>query len=55
MVQFGGWTAREIEPLQRVAVALVLAEVTARESGVKAASTIRHNVDELLRDVLSKL
>lgn len=54
MLQFSGLEAEQIEPLQRVAVAIVLAEITARESGVKDAGTFRRNVNELLRDALSK-
>lgn len=54
MERFAGTTYTEIEPLLRVAAALGLAEVTARESGMRSAGTIRRNVNELLRDALSK-
>ncbi|MBX7259349.1 MAG: ATP-binding protein [Candidatus Hydrogenedentes bacterium] len=54
MERFGGTDAARIEPLLRVAVAVVLAEVTARASGVGGAGTIRRNINELLRDALSK-
>ncbi len=54
MERFCGTSAAQIEPLLRVAAALCLAEVAARESGVRYAGTIRHNVNELLRDALSK-
>lgn len=54
MIQFGGLEAEQIEPLQRVAVAIVLSEITARDSGVRDAGTFRRNINELLRDVLSK-
>jgi hypothetical protein len=54
MQQFSGKDPSEIEPLLRIGVAIALAEVTARESGVKKAGTIRRNVNELLRDALSK-
>lgn len=54
MIQFGGLDAEQIEPLQRVAVAIVLSEITARESGVRDAGTFRRNINELLRDALSK-
>lgn len=54
MIQFGGLEAEQIEPLQRVAIAIVLSEITARDSGVRDAGTFRRNVNELLRDALSK-
>lgn len=54
MLQFGGVEAEQIEPLQRVAVAIVLSEITARDSGVRDAGTFRRNVNELLRDALSR-
>lgn len=54
MERFAGADASQIEPLLRVAVALVLAEITARDSGVSMAGTVRRNVNELLRDALSK-
>lgn len=54
MERFGGTEPAQIEPLLRLAVALVLAEITARESGVKMAGTIRRNINELLRNALSK-
>jgi histidine kinase/DNA gyrase B/HSP90-like ATPase len=44
----------EIEGLERVAAALALAEVTARDAGVQQYGTIRRNVNQLLRDALSK-
>ncbi len=53
MLQFAGSDLKSIEPLQRVAVALVLSEITARESGVSSAGTIRRNINEFLREVLS--
>jgi Histidine kinase-, DNA gyrase B-, and HSP90-like ATPase len=54
MVRFGGADAGRIEPLLRVAIAICLAETTARDSGVKAAGTIRRNINQLLRDALSQ-
>lgn len=54
MIRFAGTDAGQIEPLLRLAVAIVLSEITARESGVKMAGTIRRNINELLRDALSK-
>lgn len=52
--RFGGTTAERLEPLIRIAAALGLAEVAARDSGVKKAGTIRMNVNTLLREGLSK-
>ncbi len=54
MERFGGVSQDQIEPLLRVAAAIALAEVTARESGVKLAGEIRRNINELLRGALSK-
>ena len=54
MDRYSGAEPLKIEPLLRVAVALALAEITARQSGVKQAGTIRRNVNNLLRDALSK-
>jgi hypothetical protein len=52
MQRFGGTESEQIEPLLRVAAALGLAEVAARDSGVRKAGTIRRNVNELLRNAL---
>jgi len=54
MLQFGGATAEQIEPLQRVATAIVLSEIAARESGVRHAGTIRRNINKLLREALAR-
>ncbi|GCE49838.1 histidine kinase/DNA gyrase B/HSP90-like ATPase [Thermosporothrix hazakensis] len=54
MEQFGGTDASRIEPLLRVATAIVLAEIIARKSGVRQAGAIRRTVNELLRRALSK-
>ena len=54
MERFGGANQEEIEPLLRIAAAVGLAEVTARESGVRMAGTFRRNMNELLRTALSK-
>jgi hypothetical protein len=54
MLRFGGADAARIEPLLRVAVAVCLAEVTARASGVRSAGTIRRNINQLLRAALSQ-
>jgi hypothetical protein len=53
MQRFCGTDAEEIEPLLRVAAALGLAEVAAREGGTRKAGLIRRNVNELLRSALS--
>lgn len=52
---FAGANVEQLEPQLRIAAALALAEVVARESGVKQAGTIRRNVNDLLRSALSKL
>jgi hypothetical protein len=48
----GTGDAAQIEPLLRVAAALALAEVTAREAGVRFAGSIRLRVNQLLREAL---
>ena len=53
MERFGGAESSRIEPLLRVAVAIVLAEITARSSGVRQAGAIRQNINNLLRSALS--
>jgi len=53
MVRFAGTEPEEIEPLLRVAAALGLAEVAARDTGVRRATTVRRNVNELLRSAFS--
>ena len=52
--RFGGNEATDIEPLLRLAVALALAEKAAYDSGVESASTVRRNVNELLRHALAR-
>jgi hypothetical protein len=52
--RFGGTDPDQIEPLLRIAAAICLAEIVARDSGVGQAGTIRRNINELLRDALSK-
>lgn len=48
-VRYMGANGGSIEVLERFAVALALAEITARESGVRGAPTVRRNVNELLK------
>lgn len=52
MERFAGSDPDRIEPLLRVAAALGLAEMAARDSGVRKGGTIRRNVNELLRNAL---
>ena len=54
MERFGGTGHDEIEPLLRIAAAIGLSEITARESGVRMAGTQRRNINELLRGALCK-
>ena len=54
MLQYSGVDVAQIEPLQRVAVAIALAEIMARESGVRMAGTVRRGINHLLREALSK-
>ena len=52
MDRFAGADAEHIEALLRVAAALGLAEVAARDAGVRMAGVVRGNVNELLRNAL---
>lgn len=54
MERFGGTTADRLEPLIRLAAAIGLSEITARDSGVRSAGVIRRNINSLLKDGLSK-
>lgn len=54
MVRFAQTGTENIEGLLRVAAALALAEVLARDSGVRQAGTVRRNVNEILRAALSE-
>lgn len=49
MQRFCGTDCDEIEPLLRVAAAIGLAEVAARDAGARMAGAVRRNVNELLR------
>lgn len=53
MIQFGQTDAQELEGLLRLAAAIALAELLARDSGVRAAGTVRRNINDILRDALS--
>jgi hypothetical protein len=52
--RFAGADLAGIEPMLRIAAGLGLAETAARDAGVRMSSTIRRNLNELLRDALSK-
>ena len=52
MERFSGVDCEQIEPLLRLAAAIGLAEVVARDSGIRMAGTIRRNVNALLRNAL---
>ncbi len=54
MERFSGTDQDQIEPLLRVAAAIGLSEVAARNAGVRQVGTIRRNINELLRNALSK-
>lgn len=54
MIRFAQADAEELEGLLRVAAALALAEVAARDSGVRGSGTVRRNVNEILREALSE-
>jgi hypothetical protein len=53
MVRFAQTDSEDVEALLRVAAALALAEVIARDSGVRHAGTIRRNVNDIIRNALS--
>ena len=54
MVRFAQTDSEDVEALLRVAAALALAEVLARDSGVRHAGTIRRNVNDIIRQALSE-
>jgi hypothetical protein len=54
MVRFAQADPEELEGLLRVGAAIAVAEVLARDSGVRAAGTIRRNVNDILREALSE-
>lgn len=54
MLRYAGANSTQIEPLQRMAIAIALAEITARDSGVRKTKTFIRNINKLLRDALSK-
>lgn len=54
MVRFAQTDSEDVEALLRVAAALGVAEVVARDAGVRKAGTVRRNVNDILRDALSE-
>ena len=54
MVRFAQADTEDIEGLLRVAAAISLAEVLARDSGVRYSGTVRRNVNNILREALSE-
>jgi hypothetical protein len=54
MVRFAQTDTEDVEALLRVAAALGLAEVLARDAGVRKAGTVRRNVNDILREALSE-
>ena len=54
MVRFAQTDSEDVEALLRVAAAIAVAEVLARDSGVRKAGTVRRNVNDILRDALSE-
>lgn len=55
MVQFAGTDSSKIEPILRIASALGLAEVIAKESGAKTQGEIRRNFNELITKISNTL
>ena len=54
MIQFAQADSQELEGLLRVAAAIALAEILARDSGVRSAGTVRRNINDILREALSE-
>ena len=53
MIRFAQTDSEDVESLLRVAAALAVAEVLARDAGVRKSGTVRRNVNDILRDALS--
>ena len=53
VVRFATVDGTEAVALVRMAVALAVAEITSRATGVRQAGTVRRNLNQLLRDALS--
>ena len=54
MVRFAQTDSEDVEALLRVAASISLAEVLARDAGVKQAGTVRRNVNEIMASALSE-
>ena len=54
MVSFAQTDPEDVEALLRVAAALALAEKLAREAGHRYTGTIRRNLNDILREALSR-
>lgn len=54
MVRFAQADSEDVEALLRVAAAIAVGEVVARDSGVRKAGTVRRNANDILRDALSE-
>ena len=54
MVRFAQDNTENIEGVLRLAVAIAIAEVLARDAGVRKAGTVRRNINNILRDALSE-
>ncbi len=54
MIRFAQNNTEDIEALLRVAAAIAVAEVLARDAGVRQAGTVRRNVNEILKEALSQ-
>ncbi|MCY4538156.1 MAG: ATP-binding protein [Chloroflexi bacterium] len=54
MARFAGTDDEKIEGLLRVGVAIVLAEITVRSSGVRYAGTFKRFINSILREALSQ-
>ena len=54
MVRFAQTDPEDVEALLRLAGAIALAEVLARDSGIRKAGTVRRNVNDILRGALSE-
>src|SRR5262249_28811098 len=54
MVRFAQADPEEVEGLLRVGAAIALAELVARDAGVRSAGTVRRNINDILREALSE-
>lgn len=54
MTRFCDPQYENLEPFLRIAAAIILAETSARDGGIRGAAAVRQNINELLRDAFSK-